>query len=199
MSETELYLTRATLRKTCPAGLPRETCCGLSGSRLTIASRPERLRAAPSTLCAWVMAFPVRGLSTARRGLRSRRRRPGHPWLRWCRLRHRRPDHRRLHPQRLLHPSLHPRAEHEALAAARMRQESEEGRQLYGQRQGIEGTIAQGVRSFGLRRARYRGLAKTTLQSVATAAALNLDRLAAWFSLRPLAPTRTSRFKALAA
>jgi transposase len=95
--------------------------------------------------------------------------------------------------------SLHPRAEHEALAAARMRLESEEGRQLYGQRQGIEATISQGVRSFGLRRARYRGLAKTTLQSVATAAALNLDRLAAWFSLRPLAPTRTSRFKALAA
>jgi transposase len=95
--------------------------------------------------------------------------------------------------------SLHPRAEHEALAAARQRQESEEGRRLYGQRQGIEGTISQAVRSFGLRRARYRGLAKTTLQSVATAAALNLDRLAAWFAHRPLAPTRISRFKALAA
>jgi transposase len=94
---------------------------------------------------------------------------------------------------------LHPRAEHEALAAARARQESEEGRQLYAQRQGIEGTISQSVRSFGLRRARYRGLAKTTLQSVATAAALNLDRLAAWFAQRPLASTRISRFKALAA
>ncbi|MGF3024059.1 IS1182 family transposase [Methylobacterium aquaticum] len=95
--------------------------------------------------------------------------------------------------------SLHPRAEHEALAGARERLESDEGRRLYGQRQGIEATISQGVRRFGLRRARYRGLAKTTLQSVATAAALNLDRLAAWFALRPLAPTRTSRFKALTA
>lgn len=95
--------------------------------------------------------------------------------------------------------SLHPRAEHEALAAARRRLESEEGWRLYGQRQGIEATISQGVRRFGLRQARYRGLAKTTLQSVATAAALNLDRLAAWFALRPLAPTRTSRFKALTA
>lgn len=54
------------------------------------------------------------------------------------------------------------------------------------------------MRAFGLRRARYRGLAKTGLQHVATAAAINLDRLAAWFAERPLAPTRTSRFAMLA-
>ena len=48
-------------------------------------------------------------------------------------------------------------------------------------------------------RARYRGLAKTSLQGVATAASLNLDRIAAWFAGRALAPTRTSRFAALAA
>ena len=72
------------------------------------------------------------------------------------------------------------------------------GRQLYGQRQGIEGTISQGVRAFGLRRARYCGLAKVRLQSVATAAAINLDRLGAWFAQRLLAPTRTSRFAAIA-
>ena len=53
------------------------------------------------------------------------------------------------------------------------------------------------MRTFGLRRARYRGLVKTSLQNVATAAALNLDRLAAWLAGRPLAPTRTSRFAAL--
>ena len=94
---------------------------------------------------------------------------------------------------------LHMREQHEALAAARARQDSEEGRRLYAQRRGIEGTISQGVRAFGLRRARYRGLAKTGLQSVATAAALNLDRLGAWFAGRPLAATRTSRFGALAA
>jgi transposase len=34
------------------------------------------------------------------------------------------------------------------------------------------------VRAFGLRQARYRGLPKTSLQHVATAAALNLDRIA---------------------
>ena len=91
-----------------------------------------------------------------------------------------------------------PRPEHEAIAAARARLETEAGRRLYGQRQGIEGTISQGVRAFGLRRARYRGLAKMGLQSMATAAAINLDRLGAWFAQRPLAPTRTSRFAALA-
>ena len=91
-----------------------------------------------------------------------------------------------------------PRPEHEAIAAARARLETEAGRRLYGQRQGIEGTISQGVRAFGLRRARYRGLAKMGLQSMATAAAINLDRLGAWFAQRPLAPTRTSRFAAIA-
>ena len=92
-----------------------------------------------------------------------------------------------------------PRPEHEAIAAARVRLETEAGRRLYRQRRGVEGTLSQGVRAFGLRRARYRVLAKTALQHVATAAAINLDRIAAWFDGRPLAPTRTSRFAALAA
>jgi transposase len=95
--------------------------------------------------------------------------------------------------------ALLPRREHAALAAARAREGTAEGRRLYAQRQGVEATLSQGVRAFGLRRARYRGLAKTGLQHVATAAAINLDRIAAWFAGRPLAPTRTSRFAALAA
>jgi hypothetical protein len=94
---------------------------------------------------------------------------------------------------------LHPRPEHEALAAARARDASEAGRQLYAKRRGVEGTLSQAVRAFGLRRARYRGLLKTGLQNMAIAAAINLDRLAAWFDERQLAPTRTSRFAALAA
>ena len=92
-----------------------------------------------------------------------------------------------------------PQPEHEAVAAARARLQTKAGRDLYGQRRGVEGTISQGVRAFGLRRARYRGLAKTSLQGVVTAAAVDLDRLAAWLAGRPLAPTRTSRFAALAA
>src|SRR5215212_5033042 len=95
--------------------------------------------------------------------------------------------------------ALLPKREYEALAAARARESTAEGRRLYAQRQGVESTLSLGVRAFGLRRTRYRGLAKTRLQHVATAAALNLDRVTAWFAGRPLAPTRISRFAALAA
>jgi transposase len=94
---------------------------------------------------------------------------------------------------------LHPPAQHAALAAARARQASPEGRRAYALRAGVEGTLSQAVRAFGLRRARYRGLPKTLLQHAATAAALNLARLDAWLAERPLAPTRVSRFARLAA
>jgi transposase len=86
----------------------------------------------------------------------------------------------------------------EALQAARAWYASEEGRQRYQRRAGVEGTLSQGVRAFGLRRSRYRGLEKTHLQHVATAAAINIDRLVAWLEERPRAKTRTSRFAALA-
>jgi transposase len=91
-----------------------------------------------------------------------------------------------------------PREQFKALQEARHRLESENGRQLYNRRAGIEGTISQGVRALGLRKTRYRGLAKTHLQHVATAAAINLDRLVAWFDGVPSGTTRTSRFAALA-
>ena len=94
---------------------------------------------------------------------------------------------------------LPPRAEHEALRMARGQLSTEAGRRVYARRAGIEGTISQGVRAFGLRRSRYRGLAKTHLQHVATAAAVNLGRLGAWFDAIPRAATRVSRFAALAA
>jgi transposase len=97
------------------------------------------------------------------------------------------------------HLKLPPRAEHEALKAARERLATKEGRRRYARRAGIEGTISQGVRAFGLRRSRYRGLAKTHLQHVATAAAINVERLTAWFRAVPRAATRTSRLAALAA
>ena len=97
------------------------------------------------------------------------------------------------------HLKLQPRAEHEALKAARGRLATKEGRRAYARRAGIEGTISQGVRAFGLRRGRYRGLARTHLQHVATAAAIDLQRLAARFRAAPRAATRTSRFAARAA
>jgi transposase len=102
-------------------------------------------------------------------------------------------------PHQPRHLRLPPRTEYEALKAARGQLTTEAGRRLYARRAGIEGTISQGVRAFGLRRARYRGLAKTHLQHVATAAAIDLGRLGDWFRAVPRAATRTSRFAALAA
>jgi transposase len=93
---------------------------------------------------------------------------------------------------------LHPQAQYHALQMARAWYASREGRQRYQRRAGVEGTLSQGVRAFGLRRTRYRGLAKTHLQHVATAAAINVDRIVAWLDERPRAKTRTSRFAALA-
>ncbi len=79
---------------------------------------------------------------------------------------------------------------HEAIQAARQRQETPEWRTLYGVRAGIEGCLSQGVRVCGLRRSRYVGLTKTHLQHLATAAALNVVRLDAWLRGRPRATTR---------
>jgi transposase len=96
------------------------------------------------------------------------------------------------------HLSLHPRTQYEALEAARARFSSDAGQALYKRRAGIEGTLSQGVRAFGLRRTRYRGLDKTHLQHVASATAINMERLVAWFAGKPRATTRTARFAALA-
>ena len=81
----------------------------------------------------------------------------------------------------------------------RERMTSGKGKELYRVRAGVEGTTSQAVRGCGLRRARYRGLKKTHLQHVATAAAVNVARLDGWWEGRPHAPTRDSRFARLAA
>jgi transposase len=57
-------------------------------------------------------------------------------------------------------------AHYEALQAAREREATDEYKAEYRKRAGIEGTISQAVRTFGLRRARYIGRAKTHLQHV---------------------------------
>ncbi len=101
---------------------------------------------------------------------------------------------RQVEPRELV---LQPRVEHEALQAARRHQQTEDFKVQYAARAGIEGTHAQAVRRAGLRRSRYIGLAKTRLQHIATAAALNLVRINEWCSGTPLAKTRISRFAAL--
>jgi transposase len=94
--------------------------------------------------------------------------------------------------------TLQPRAEHTAIQLARQRQETEAFALQYASRAGVEGTLSQAVRAFGLRHARYRGLAKTHLQDLATAAAINIGRLCNWLDGVPRAQTRRSRFAALA-
>jgi len=94
--------------------------------------------------------------------------------------------------------ALRPREEHSALQTARQRQATPEFKVLYGQRAGIEGTMAQGAQSCGARHARYRTLPKVRLQQVATGVAISLQRLDDWWTAQPRAGTRTSRFAALA-
>ncbi|NEP15228.1 MAG: IS1182 family transposase [Symploca sp. SIO2C1] len=92
---------------------------------------------------------------------------------------------------------LRPKAEYEALAARRIEQLSPEFQLQYASRAGIEGTISQAVRRFDLRRTRYWGLAKTHLQNVATACAINLSRFFAFSHHRPKAQTRTNSLATL--
>jgi transposase len=98
-------------------------------------------------------------------------------------------------PRRLL--SVRPQEQYEALQAARKHQATKEFSQHYALRSGIEATISQGVRAFDLRRSRYIGQPRTHLQHVATAAAINLVRIEAWFDGDELAPTRLSAFQRL--
>lgn len=89
-------------------------------------------------------------------------------------------------------------AQYQALQAARHRQTTEEFKAQYAARAGIEGTLSQAVRRGDRRRSRYIGLAKTHLQHLLTATALNLLRVGAWLAERPRAQTRQSAFAALA-
>ena len=86
------------------------------------------------------------------------------------------------------------REEHEALVAARAADKNPVIIEERKKRAGIEGTLSKGVRVNGLRRSRYVGSAKTHLQQLLAAAAINLSRIAEWIAEKPLAPTRQSTF-----
>jgi transposase len=93
---------------------------------------------------------------------------------------------------------LRTKEQHHALQAGRQRQKTAAFKAQYRQRAGVEGAISQATRCFGLRRTRYIGLAKTHLQHLLTAVALNLMRLADWWGGHAPTPTRGSPFAALA-
>jgi transposase len=90
-----------------------------------------------------------------------------------------------------------PREVHHAQQAARATEKTEDWQARYATRAGVEGTIRQAVAVTGMRRARYRGLPKTRLEHVFSAAALNLIRLHTYWTGHPLDRTRTSHLTRL--
>jgi transposase len=92
----------------------------------------------------------------------------------------------------------HPRAEYEALNNARARMDDPVWKKQYRTRAGVEGTLSQGVRAFGMRQSRYIGEAKTALQEVFAAVSMNAARVVGWLDKKPRASTRISPFAKLA-
>ena len=86
---------------------------------------------------------------------------------------------------------------HEALTAARAEQAGDAWQRKYRIRAGVEGTIAQATHVTGIRHARYLGLDKTRLEHNTAAAAINLIRLDAWWTGKPLDRTRTTHLQRL--
>jgi transposase len=93
--------------------------------------------------------------------------------------------------------TLNPRPLTEALRAARTTQTGRDWKNDYKLRSGVEGTIRQAVAVTGAHRTRYRGLAKTHLEHVYAAVALNLIRLNAWWNGNPLDRGHTSHLARL--
>jgi transposase len=83
-----------------------------------------------------------------------------------------------------------PQAHHEAMQAARQRQETPEFKEKYALRSGVESSLSQGIRRFAVRQSRYRGLARTHLQHLLNATAMNLVRVIAWLKGVPLGERR---------
>jgi transposase len=83
--------------------------------------------------------------------------------------------------------TIRPHAQHTALLAGRAREHTKAYATEYAKRAGVEGTIAQGVRSCDVRRSRYIGLDRTHLQHVMTAAAMNVVRMLRWLAEVPKA------------
>lgn len=90
-------------------------------------------------------------------------------------------------------------ASHNALVAARKRETTPEFRQMYAKRAGIEGTVAQAVRTCEMRQARYIGSQKLRLQAFFTASAMNVLRAIEWLKGNRPASTPVSRFARLVA
>ncbi len=87
-----------------------------------------------------------------------------------------------------------PEEQFEIRRAAREREKTWEYKREYHLRSGIEGTISQAVRGFGMRHSRYIGAAKTHLHNLMVATAVNTVRLTNWLNEVPIAKTRQPLF-----
>jgi len=81
--------------------------------------------------------------------------------------------------------TLRPREIHQAVTTARAGQATAQWQARYAARAGVEGLMRQATHVTGIRRARYLGLPKTTLEHNIAAAAINLIRLDAWWTGTP--------------
>jgi IS5 family transposase len=91
-----------------------------------------------------------------------------------------------------------PRRQQQAQQRIRAEQSTGDWRQRYALRCGVEGLVSQASRLSAVHHARYRGLAKTHLQHVLTALALNLVRVDAWLTGAATTGGWTSRLARLA-
>jgi transposase len=89
--------------------------------------------------------------------------------------------------------TVRPQAHHEAIQAARQRQETAEFKAQYALRAGVESSLSQGIRRCDLRQSRYIGLARTHLQQLLNATAMNIVRVIAWLWGEPLGERRRQR------
>lgn len=94
---------------------------------------------------------------------------------------------------------LAPQSHFEEQQSARNRQKTADFKERYATRAGVEGTISHAAVTLGARRSRYRGMAKTHLQHLATATAMNFMRVIAWLNDVPRSTTPKSHFARLAA
>lgn len=75
---------------------------------------------------------------------------------------------------------LHLREYHEQVSRRRREERTEAFRSEYAARSGVEASLSEEVREYGLRRARYRGQDRVQLQHLMIGAATNLRRAARW-------------------
>jgi hypothetical protein len=76
--------------------------------------------------------------------------------------------------------TLPPRDVHEIQLANRAAQTDPDWRRGYHRRAGVEGTISEAVRGYGLRHTRHRGRARTHVRHVLIACGMNAARIADW-------------------